>query len=159
LEVQEKIQAMRSIERCHHHKRLEAALETRPLKDSVLVEAVAGQNTSLEVHETQRKTTTSTESAQRPTKVPGIRPSFLYFLGRIWLLVYVRQISWNRTSPSTFTKRLPFTELPNERRKPPKAFCSAQPFRFSNSGQSCCDLKCDGGVLLADGERVITGQG
>ena len=156
-EAQEKTQEMRSNERYHHHKRLEVALETRPLQDSVLVEAVAEQDTGLDIHETQREMT-SRGSARRPTKILGLRPSFLYFLRRVWLLVHVAQISGNRTSPSTFTKRLPFTELPNERREPPKTFCGAQPFRLGDSGQSCCDLKCHSGVLLADGESVITGQ-
>jgi hypothetical protein len=54
LEVQGKIREMRSNERCHHHKRLEAALGTGPLKDLELVEAVAEQGTSLEVHESQQ---------------------------------------------------------------------------------------------------------
>jgi hypothetical protein len=53
-EAQEKTQEMRSNERYHHHKRLEAALETRPLQDSVLVEAVVEQDTGLDIHETQR---------------------------------------------------------------------------------------------------------
>src|SRR6266852_3974712 len=101
---------------------------------------------------------TSRKSARRPTKLPGVGSNFLYFPRRIWLLVYLRHISGNRTSPSTFTKCLPFTELPNERRKPPKTFCGAQPFRFCDSGQSCRDLKCNCGVLLADGECMITGQ-
>jgi hypothetical protein len=124
---------MRSNEHCHHHKQLEAALETRPLRDSVLVAGVAGQDTSLEIHRIRRETT-SRGSAQRLTKILGVRPSFLDFLRRVWLLVYIGQISGNRSSPSTFTKRLPFTELPNERREPPKTFCGAQPFRFGNSG-------------------------
>ena len=132
-EAQEKTQEMRSIEHCHHHKRLEAALETKPLRDLVLVVDVAGQDTSLEIHESRRETT-SRGRVRTLTKILGVRPSFLYFLRRVWLLVYIRQISGNRSSPSTFTKRLPFTELPNERREPPKTFCGAQPFRFGNSG-------------------------
>jgi hypothetical protein len=55
LEAQEKIQEMRSIERCHHHKRLEVGSETGLLNDSDLVEAVAGQDTSLKAHETQQR--------------------------------------------------------------------------------------------------------
>ena len=55
LEAQEKIQEMPSNERFHHHKRLEAALETGPLKDLELVKLVAEQNACLEIHETQRR--------------------------------------------------------------------------------------------------------
>jgi hypothetical protein len=148
---------MRLNERCRHHKRPEVALDSRTLKEPELVQAATGQKTSLRIHETYLEKMTSRKNARRPTELPGVGSSFLYFPRRIWLLVYVRQISGNRTSPSTFTKCLTFAEFPNERRNPPKTFCGAQPFRFCNSGQSCCDLKCDCGVLLADGECVITG--
>jgi hypothetical protein len=101
------------------------ALDSGTLKEPELVEAAAGQEISLEIHETYLAKITSRKSARRPTKLPGVGSNFLYFPRRIWLLVYVRQISGNWTSPSTFTKCLTFAELPNERRKPPKTFCGA----------------------------------
>jgi len=53
LEVQEKIQEMRSSERCHHHKQPEAALETRPLTKLGFDGCAEVQGQSLEKNEIQ----------------------------------------------------------------------------------------------------------
>lgn len=67
LEAQEKIQEMRLNERCHHRKRPEVALDSGTLKEPELVEAAAGQVTSLEESTKLSKKMTSRRSARRPT--------------------------------------------------------------------------------------------